>query len=308
MKKISVVIPAYNEENNLSAICDRLRQVFILLPNYEYEIIFVNDGSRDATQQKLEELSEKDGHIKYIEFSRNFGHQPAVKAGLDNATGDAVISMDADLQHPPQLIPTLVEQWEKGADVVFTIRNYSAKTSFFKKTTSSFFYKILNKVSDIEIEKGDSDFRLIDKSVLSIIKDFDEDGLFLRGLFKWVGFRQVGIRYTAEDRFAGESKYTMKKMMKFAVTGVTSFSVKPLHIATFLGFIFTALSVILYILNVVKAFYFGTAISGWASLILTIVFFGGMQMSILGILGLYIGKIFKQVKDRPNYIVRSKNF
>lgn len=308
MKKISVVIPAYNEAENINAIQERLRNVFSELPNYCFEIIFVNDGSSDETQNNLEVLAQNHDEIKFLEFSRNFGHQSAVKAGLDFADGDAVISMDADLQHPPELIPELIRQWENGYDVVYTIRNYPKETSAFKKATSSLFYSFLSKISDIDIEKGDSDFRLIDKSVVSVIKNWDENGLFLRGLFRWVGFKQIGVKYNANQRFAGTSKYTINKMMKFAVTGVTSFSVKPLHIATYLGFIFTFIAMLLFILNVARAFYLGTAISGWASLILTVVFFGGMQMSILGIIGLYIGKIFTQVKDRPNYIIRSKNF
>ena len=308
MKKISIVIPAYNEEKNLTAIHQKLQNVFSNLSNYSYEIIFVNDGSKDNTQEKLEELASDFYEVKFMEFSRNFGHQSAVKAGLDFATGDAIISMDADLQHPPELIPELIKQWEDGYDIVYTIREYPKKISYFKKTSSSSFYKILNKISDINIEKGDSDFRLIDQSVLEVIRNWNEDNLFLRGIIKWVGFKQIGVHYTADERFSGESKYTFEKMIKFAVTGVTSFSVKPLHIAIYLGFVFTFLSVILFLFNVLRAFYLGTEVSGWASLILTIVFFGGMQMSILGIIGLYIGKIFTQVKDRPSYIVRNKNF
>lgn len=308
MKKVSIIIPAYNEEDNLNAIFEKLREVFAGLPQYKYEIIFVNDGSRDKTQARLEELASQFSEVRYIEFSKNFGHQPAVKAGLDYATGDAVISMDSDLQHPPQLIPELLKQWEKGFDIVYTIREYPRQISYFKKITSSLFYKILNRVSDIEIEKGDSDFRLIDQSVLKVVRDWKEDNLFLRGVFRWIGYRQIGIKYTANERFTGESKYTLDKMVKFAVTGVTSFSVKPLHLAIYLGFIFTFLSILLFVINVIRAFYLETEVSGWASLILTVVFFGGMQMTILGIIGLYIGKVFTQVKDRPNYIIRSKNF
>lgn len=308
MKKVSIIIPAYNEEDNLNAIFEKLREVFAGLPQYKYEIIFVNDGSRDKTQARLEELASQFSEVRYIEFSKNFGHQPAVKAGLDYATGDAVISMDSDLQHPPQLIPELLKQWEKGFDIVYTIREYPRQISYFKKITSSLFYKILNRVSDIEIEKGDSDFRLIDQSVLKVVRDWKEDNLFLRGVFRWIGYRQIGIKYTANERFTGESKYTLDKMVKFAVTGVTSFSVKPLHLAIYLGFIFTFLSILLFVINVIRAFYLEAEVSGWASLILTVVFFGGMQMTILGIIGLYIGKVFTQVKDRPNYIIRSKNF
>ncbi|MBS1571535.1 MAG: glycosyltransferase family 2 protein [Bacteroidetes bacterium] len=307
MKLISIVIPAYNEEGNLDKIREEIDKTFIDLPQYNYEIIFVNDGSRDKTQSILEQMGKDFPTVKYLEFSRNFGHQHAVKAGLDFATGNAVISMDADLQHPPQLIPELVQYWEKGYDIVYTIRKYNKSVSWFKKKTSDFFYKILVTLSDVELEKGSSDFRLLDASVVEVMRQAGESDLFLRGLSKWVGFRQKAISYTAGDRFTGESKYNLKKMLKFAFTGITAFSIKPLYLASYLGFFFSFLS-LLYIPYVIFAFINKTEISGWASLIMTVVFFGGLQLIILGILGIYIGKMFKQLKNRPNYIVRSKNF
>lgn len=309
MKKISIVIPAYNEGGNVALVHEKIKEVFSGLKNYDFEIIFVNDGSRDDTQQKLEDLSKQFEEVKFIEFSRNFGHQPAVKAGMDNAHGNAVISMDGDLQHPPELIPQMIKKWEEGYDVVFTIRTYPKQISWFKRKTSDFFYKILSSLSDVNLTKGGgSDFRLMDANVVQVMRDFKEDDLFLRGLTSWMGFKQTGIDFVAAERMAGESSYNIRKMLTFAFTGITAFSVKPLYIAAYLGFLFSGLSVLGYIGYVIYAFAVHTEISGWASLIMTIVFFGGLQLIIMGIIGIYLGKIFKQVKERPNYIIKNKNF
>lgn len=309
MKKISIVIPAHNEEGNVALVHEKIRQVFSGLSDYDFEIIFVNDGSRDQTQQKLEELSKKYDEVKFIEFSRNFGHQPAVKAGMDHAYGNAVISMDGDLQHPPELIPELIKKWEEGNDIVFTVRKYPKEISLFKRRTSDFFYKILSKLSDVNLTKGGgSDFRLMDANAVEVMRRFNEDDLFLRGLTSWMGFKQAGIEFTANERLSGQSSYNLKKMVTFAFTGITAFSVKPLYIAAYLGFLFSGLSVVGYGIYVIHSFITETEISGWASLIMTIVFFGGLQLIILGIIGIYLGKIFKQVKERPNYIIKNKNF
>ena len=308
MKKISIIIPAYNEEGNLSLIHSEIRKVFQTIDAYNFEIIFVNDGSRDNTQRYLEKLASEFPEVKYIEFSRNFGHQNAVKAGMDFADGNAVISMDADLQHPPKLIPLMIQKWEEGFDIVYTIRKYSKYISYFKRKTSDFFYHILSNLSDVELEKGSSDFRLLDNSVINVIRKTGESDIFLRGLVKWVGFKQYSIDFVAADRFSGVSKYSFGKMLRFAFTGITAFSVKPLYLAAYLGFFFSFLSPLAYFVYIFYSFYTETEISGWASLILTVVFFGGLQLTILGILGIYMGKIFKQIKDRPTYIVRSKNF
>lgn len=309
MKKISIVIPAHNEEGNVALVHQKIKEVFDDMPDYGFEIIFVNDGSRDNTQQKLEELSKKYDEVKFIEFSRNFGHQPAVKAGMDKANGNAVISMDGDLQHPPELIPEMIKKWEEGYDIVFTVRTYPKQISYFKRKTSDFFYKILSSLSDVNLTKGGgSDFRLMDANAVEVMRSFNEDDLFLRGLTSWMGYKQTGIEFTASERSSGESSYNLKKMITFAFTGITAFSVKPLYIAAYLGFLFSGISVIGYGLYVLYAFIAKTEISGWASLIMTIVFFGGLQLIILGIIGIYLGKIFKQVKERPNYIIKNKNF
>ncbi len=309
MKKISVVIPAHNEEGNISLIYQRIKVVFSKLENYRFEIIFVNDGSRDNTQKVIEDLAQNHEEVKYIEFSRNFGHQPAVKAGMDCSTGNAMISMDADLQHPPELIPELIKKWEEGFDIVFTIRTYPKQISAFKRNTSKLYYKFLTRISDVNLsEGGGSDFRLMDASVVDVVRNMNEADIFLRGLSNWMGFRRVGIPFTAGERASGESSYDLKKMMRFAFTGITAFSVKPLYLAAYLGFIFSAIAAVGYGTYVIHSFIAGTEISGWASLIMTVVFFGGVQLIIMGIMGIYLGKIFTQVKERPNYIIRSKNF
>ncbi|QCX54057.1 glycosyltransferase family 2 protein [Elizabethkingia sp. JS20170427COW] len=311
MKKISLVIPAYNEEINIPIIREKIADVFnSQLPQYVYELIFVNDGSRDNTQQVLEQLASEFPEVKYIEFSRNFGHQAALKAGLNHVDelSNATISLDCDLQHPPCFIPELIQEWEKGYDLVYTIRRYDVSESFFKKFTSNLYYKILARLSDFQFEKGEgADFKLYDARVISEIKKNHESDLFLRGFTKWIGFKQKGINFQAGVRENGISQYTINKMFALALAGVTSFSVKPLYLAAYLGLFFSLMSM-LYIPYVIYALVTKTEISGWASIISTIVFFGGLQLCILGIIGIYLGKIFTQVKERPLFIIKSKNF
>ncbi len=309
VKLISVVIPAHNEEKNVSLIFSRIKAVFSTLDNYSFEIIFVNDGSRDHTQAEIELLAQQNTEVKFLEFSRNFGHQPAVKAGIDFSAGNAVISLDADLQHPPELIPELIKKWEEGFDIVYTIRKYTAEISYFKRKTSNLYYIFLSLISDVNLVKGGgSDYRLMDASVVDVVRNMNESDIFLRGLSTWMGFRQAGVAFTAGERTTGESSYNLHKMMKFAFTGITAFSVRPLYLAAYLGFLFSAFAIVGYIAYVLHSLVNHTEISGWASLIMTVVFFGGVQLIILGIIGIYLGKIFKQVKERPNYIIRSKNF
>jgi dolichol-phosphate mannosyltransferase len=304
-KLVSVVIPAFNESENIVKICSELAEVFSKL-NYSYEVILVADGCTDNTMETIETLISINNNIFFIEFSRNFGHQLALKAGLDYAKGNCVISMDCDLQHPPGLIPELLAKWEEGYEVVYTIRLEDKKLPLGKQLSSRLFYKTLNSLSNVELETGSADFRLLDSKVLSVIRNFHENEPFLRGLFKWIGFKQTSIVFKPNARYSGKSKYSVQKMIKFALQGVTSFSVKPLYAAIYLGFTFSVLS-ILYLPYVLHAFHTGKEVSGWASIIMTIVFFGGLQLTILGIIGIYIGKMFMQVKNRPNYIIRSTN-
>lgn len=304
-KLVSVVIPAFNEAESLVVIIDRLEKVFSNT-NYDVEFILVDDGSKDKTLSILKTMAKVKTNLFYIEFSRNFGHQLALKAGLDKANGDCVISLDADLQHPPELIIDMLAKWEEGYDVVYTRRQEDKTLPYRKRKSSIWFYKLLNALSSIDIEQGTADFRLMDRKVVDVFRDFEENEPFVRGLVKWMGFQQVAIDYLPSKRYAGSSKYNLKKMMHFALHGVTSFSIRPLYTAVYLGFIFSVLS-ILYVPYVLYAFCNHIEVDGWASTIMTIVFFGGLQLIILGIIGIYIGKMFMQTKNRPNYIIKSTN-
>ena len=304
-KLVSIVIPAHNEEENIIVIVDRIEKVFDNL-NYRFEILVVDDGGTDRTLEVIQELGRTKSNFFYIEFSRNFGHQPALKAGLDFAKGDCVISLDADLQHPPEMFIQMLQKWEEGYEVVYTRRKEDKRQSFRKRKTSVYFYKLLNSLSSIEIESGTADFRLLDRRAVDVFKDFKESDLFIRGLVKWLGFKQYAIDYIPEERFAGASKYNVKRMMSLAIQGVTSLSTKPLHIAVYIGFFFSFVS-LLYFPYAMYALYTGKSVSGWASLITTVAFFGGLQLIILGIIGIYIGKMFMQTKNRPTYIIRSSN-
>ena len=305
-KKIAIVIPSFNEEGNINEMVNALHQVCQKLP-YSFDFIFVDDGSSDGSLQKLKELSLANANVFYIELSRNFGHQNALKAGVDSAISDAVITMDGDMQHPPELIPLLIKKWEEGYDVVYTRRAEDKSLSYFKKKTSRSFYKMMNYLSDVNFEQGTADFRLMDKKVAEVFSDFSENELFIRGLVNWLGFKQFAIDYKPAERFSGKSKYTVKKMMQFALQGITSFSTRPLHLAIFLGFGLTLFAFIFYSIYVLYSIYFGHVISGWTSVIATIVFFGGLNLIVLGIIGMYIGKLFMQSKQRPNYLIRSTN-
>lgn len=306
-KKIAIVIPTFNEEGNVEIMIASLHKVLGKL-TYDYDLIFVDDGSSDLTLQKLKSLSQHDTKLFYIELSRNFGHQNALKAGVDLANANAVITMDGDMQHPPDLLPEMLQKWEEGFDIVYTIREEDSNLSFFKKKTSRSFYKVMNRLSEIKFEPGTADFRLMDEKVIAVFTKFSENELFIRGLVNWLGFKQHAIYYKPSERYSGESKYNIKKMIRFALQGITSFSIHPLYIAIYLGGILSLFAFIFYIGYVLYSIYFGHVISGWASVISTVVFFGGLNLIVLGIIGMYVGKLFIQSKNRPNYLIRSTNF
>ncbi len=306
-RKISVIIPAYNEEDNIPLLAERLYKVFELQQVYKLETIFLNDGSQDTSLDVLKMLSIQYKNFYYLDFSRNFGHQNALRAGYDHATGDAIICMDADMQHPPEMIMELVKEWENGYDVVLCKRkNTEQHLGTLKKASSKGFYQALSFLTDIEIEPSAADFRLIDRKVADIIKTLPEKDIFFRGLIAWMGFKQTVIEYDQDARVHGETKYSFRKMVGLAFSGLTSFSVKPLHTAIYLGITISLLS-LLYIPYAFLSYFSGHAISGWASLIVTVSFFGGLQLLILGVMGLYLGKLFMQSKHRPEYIVRETN-
>lgn len=304
-KKVSIVICCYNEAENIPVVVAAIHKSMDTTP-YVYEIIAVNDGSSDNTLQVLQDMAQTDKQLFYIELSRNFGHQNALKAGLDYATGHCIISMDGDMQHPPELLPHFLEKWEEGYDVVYTRREADKSLPMMKRQTSQWFYRFLNSVSDINLEEGTADFRLLDRRAADIVVGFKGENLFIRGLVKWIGFRQYAIDYSPNQRLSGETKYTFKKMLSLALQGITSFSVKPLYMALYLGFFIAVLS-LFFIPYAIISFVGGHAMAGWTSLIVTVGFLGGLQLFILGIIGLYIGKIFIQTKERPTYIVRTTN-
>jgi dolichol-phosphate mannosyltransferase len=304
-KTISIIIPVCNERGNLPLLMEEIKSVFAQL-NYDYSLIFVEDSSSDGTLEYIKDCAEKSANIFYIALTKSFGHQNALKAGLDRSSSDAVIMMDGDLQHPPALIPSLIKEWENGNDIVYTIRNDHKEISKMKQLTSNLFYEIINNLSEINLEPGTADFRLMSKKVVEAFSQFTEADIFMRGMIKWMGFQQIGIEYTAANRASGISKYTVKKMLRLALQGITSFSTKPLYIAAYLGLFFSVLS-ILYIPYILISLVTGHYVSGWASMIATIAFFGGLQLMILGIIGIYLGKLFMQSKHRPHYIVKESN-
>ena len=305
--KLSVVIPTFNEEGNVKPLYQAIRDEVNRLNLENFEIIFVNDGSSDQSLENIKQLVQEDDRVKFISFSKNFGHQYALKAGLDMASGDAVISMDADLQHPPELIGEMMRLWQQGAQVVYTIRQQEEGISFFKRLTSKGFYWLVNRLSEHPIIDGAADFRLLDKKVVAEIRKFSERELFFRGLVSGLGFKQVPLHFKPNKRYSGVTKYSVKKMAKFALVGITSSSVKPLYLSIYLGAIMAFLSFCYGIYALYIALFTENAIAGWTSTLVSVVFIGGMQLIVMGIVGLYIGKVFNNAKGRPIYIIDETN-
>ena len=304
MKKISVVIPMYFEEEVVNECYNRTKSVLEGLEKYEYEIIFVNDGSQDKTLEMLEEIAKDNKNVKVISFSRNFGHQAAVTCGLKYTTGDAVAIMDADMQDPPEVILDMIKLWEDGNEVIYYKRKTRKGETRFKLFTAKMFYKVLNGLSDVEIPKDTGDFRLADKKVIDVINSLPEHNKFLRGLFSWVGFKQIPFEYERKERFAGKTKYPLKKMLKLASDGITSFSTKPLKVLGALGIMSIIVSIILLIYAIISyVFRLNSLTPGWTSLMVTITFLGGMQLLSIWLISEYIGKIYDESKGRPEYII-----
>lgn len=306
MKKVSIVLCSYNEALNLPRVIEAIYENFDF-EKYTLEIVIVNDGSTDNSEKVIKELALSYSSVYYIAFSRNFGHQQALKAGIDHATGDCIISMDADMQHPPSMIPQFLCKWEEGYDVVYTRRLEDQTLPWTKRFSSAFFYKLINYLADIKLEEGSADFRLIDKKVAEVVRNIREDELFMRGFISWVGFNQYGIEYVPDKRLFGTTKYTIKKMLHLATQGILSFSTKPLKLALYAGFTIGLVSFIVFIPYGLFSFIFGHTISGWASLISIVAFLGGFILFVLGIIGLYIGRIFNQSRGFPSYIVMNTN-
>ena len=305
-KKVTLVIPMYYEEKVVEECYKRVKSNLEKLTNYEHEIIFVNDGSKDKTLELLEKIAENDKCVKIVSFSRNFGHQAAVTAGLQYVTGDAIVIMDADLQDPPELIPDMLKLWEEGNEVIYGKRKSRDDESAFKLLTAKMFYKTLNALSDVEIPKDTGDFRLVDRKVVDIINTLPEHNKFLRGLFSWVGYKQKAFEYERKERFAGETKYPLKKMIKLASDGIISFSTKPLKIVGGLGIITILISLIILIYSLISYFTGHSAQAGWTSLIVTVTLLSGVQLLSLWIISEYIGRIYDDTKKRPQYIIDKK--
>lgn len=307
MKKISVIVPMYYEEEVAKECYLRLKNVLEKIENYNYEIIFINDGSKDKTLEILKDIARENKNVKIISFSRNFGHQCAVTAGLRYVTGDAIVIIDADLQDPPELIPDMLKLWEDGNDVIYGKRKSRKGESRFKLLSASMFYKTLNALSDVEIPKDTGDFRLVDKKVVDVINSLPEHNKFLRGLFSWVGFKQTPFEYERKERYAGKTKYPLKKMLKLAQDGIFSFSIKPLKIVGAMGILSVLISIILFVYAVLSyAFNWNNLTPGWTSLMVTITFLGGMILISLWMIGEYIGRIYDETKSRPEYIIEEK--
>ncbi|NOZ79518.1 MAG: glycosyltransferase family 2 protein [Acidobacteria bacterium] len=299
--EISVVVPAFNEEANVVPMVERL--VAALDGVVEgFEIVFIDDGSKDRTWAEVAALAERDRRVRGVRFARNFGHQAAVTAGIDAARGTAVVLIDADLQDPPEVIPELVAKWREGFEVVYAQREAREGESWFKKTTAAFFYRTLRAITNVDIPLDTGDFRLMGPRAVEAFRAFGERNRFIRGLVSWVGFEQAGVRYRRHARNAGETKYPLKKMIRFAIDGITSFSFLPLRLATWLGFAVSALAFV-YIVVVIGLKLAGINWPGYTSLMASILFLGGVQLIMIGILGEYLGRVFDEVKQRPLYLV-----
>ena len=307
MKKVSIIIPAYNEEESLTRLYERLNNLMNHVQNYEFEVLFVNDGSKDRTIDIIKELIEKDKRICYVNFSRNFGKEIAMIAGMDYITGDCAIFMDADLQDPPELIPELIKYWEEGYDDVYAKRRSRKGETFFKKFTSKAYYKILQSLTSVEIQRDTGDFRLLDKRCINALKKMRESQRCSKSMFSWIGYKKKEVEYDRDPRIAGKTKWNYKKLVDLAIDGITSFTTSPLRISTYISIpTFFALGVY-FIYVIIKCFTQNVAIQAYQAIILLILFFAGVQILLFGIVGEYLGRIFNETKNRPLYLVDEYN-
>ncbi len=305
MSLVSLVFPIYNEEENIPELFSEILKVKEQISE-KIEVLFVNDGSRDNSNQLLSNIASKHSFVKIVDFSRNFGHQVAITAGINFAEGDAVITMDSDLQDPPQVIIDLIKKWQEGYEIVYAKRR-TRKDTMFKRLTAFLYYRLLKFLTDIKIPEDTGDFRLLDRKVVTELKKFKEKSRYIRGMVSFVGFRQGFVLFDRNERFAGKTKYPLRKMLRFAIDGITGFSVAPLKLAMYFGFTTAFLSIlgIIYVLFF-KFFYPEILVPGWSMTIISIFFIGGVQMIMIGIIGEYIGRVYIEAQDRPLYIVKEK--
>lgn len=305
MKLVSIVVPVYNEEDNIAHFTESVEKVMDALP-YAYEILFIDDGSRDRSREILREMGERDPHVQSIFLARNSGHQIALTCGTDHADGDAVITMDGDMQHPPELLPVLLAKWEEGCDIVQTVRLTTEGASLFKRMTSKYYYRFLNAMTDVEIVEGGSDFRLMDRRAVLALRRYHEHARFIRGIVGAMGFRRTTVQFVAPERYAGQSKFSLHKMISFALDGILAYSVQPLRAAFYVGMCSAMLAILLF-LHVLYETLSGMTVAGWSTIVVCSLFFGGMQMMMLGVCGEYIARILQEVKNRPLYLVACDN-
>jgi glycosyltransferase involved in cell wall biosynthesis len=300
---ISIVVPVFNEEESLPELYRRIIAVMNHI-HISFELIFVDDGSTDRSLEIMLEISEKDKSVKVIQLSRNFGHQSAIIAGVEYARGTAVITMDGDLQHPPEVIERLIEKWQEGYEVVYTCRDETDDVSLFKRITSRCFYTLVYYLAEANISAGTADFRLLDRSVVESLRAFGERSIFLRGIINWVGYRQAAIRYRAAARYRGKSKYSFLRMLRFAIDGITSFSSIPLYVSAFLGIIISLFSFIYALMVIYVRLFTDRVVGGWTSVMVALLFLGGIQLITIGVQGIYLGQVYKEAKGRPRYLIR----
>lgn len=307
MKTVTIIVPCYNEESNIDLLYDRLKKLTDSLSGYDFQILLVNDGSKDNTLSKMQELHETDKTVSYLSLSRNFGKENAMLAGLDYAEGDAVILMDADLQDPPELIPQMLAEWEKGYDDVYARRRSRAGETWLKKATAHWYYRILRKFADIDIPADVGDFRLLDRQAVDALCSLRERQRYTKGLFSWIGYNKKELLFDRDPRAAGNSKMNFFKLFGLAVDGITSFSVAPLRLASVLGLVISTVAFLYLLFVIIKTLLFGDPVAGYPSMISIILFMGGIQLIVLGIIGEYVGRIFNEAKGRPEYLVNEYN-
>lgn len=307
MKKVSILIPCYNEEESLPLLYSELKSILDSQTNYEWEVLFVNDGSTDNTLSLIQSLREKDPVISYVDLSRNFGKEKAMLAGFDYVIGDCMIIMDADLQHPPQVILEMLEEWENGYEDVYGKRITRGKESWLRKQFSLMFYKFLQKITRIQVLQNVGDFRLLDRVCINALIKLREQERYTKGMYAWIGFKKKSIEFETQDRVAGNSSWSFKSLFNLAVEGITSFTIMPLKIATFIGLLTSIIAFVYLIIVLLKTLIWGETVQGYPTLMVVILFLGGVQLLSLGIIGEYLGRIFNETKNRPTYIAREYN-
>ncbi len=305
--EISVIIPVFNEEKNIPFLFQRLTDVLSGMA-VQYELIFINDGSRDHSMQHIRDLAARETAVKYIDFSRNFGHQIAVMAGIDKARGQCVAIIDADLQDPPELIRDMYQKWKEGFEVVYARRKSREGESALKRWTAKAFYRLLDRVTSIHIPVDTGDFRVIDRKIVDVLRQMPEKNKFLRGQIAWIGFRQTALEYERQERFAGDTGYSFRKMMRLALDGITGFSDVPLKIVTYFGFLVSVIAFFVMLYALYARLILKDYVAGWASIIISVLFIGGIQLIAIGIIGEYLSRMNHNLRNRPLYIIRDTNF